>query len=109
VGGRKASTIKPVSLPSYLTFFEGQSRLRSSHLDSLSLVSSLQPRTNLYSTRTSSHLAKTFFYRTHIKWNDLPLCLREINCPDKFKVELNLHLWKNALSDPDVSVDSDSA
>jgi len=101
--------LKPVSLPSYLTFFEGQSRLRSSHLDSLSLVSSLQPRTNLYSTRTSSHLAKTFFYRTHIKWNDLPLCLREINCPDKFKVELNVHLWLNVLSDPDIDVSVDSS
>ena len=44
--------LKPVSLPPYLSFFVGQSRLRSSHLDSLSLVSSLQPRTNLSSTRT---------------------------------------------------------
>ena len=101
--------LKPVNLPPYLTFFEGQSRLRSSHLDSLSLVSSIHPRSNFSSTRSSNPLANTFFYRTHSKWNSLPLSLREIECPLRFKTGLKEHLWKTLLFDPDASYTSDGS
>ena len=53
--------LKPVDLPYYLTFFEGQSRLRSCHLDNLSLVSSIQPKSNYLTTSSSNPLANTFF------------------------------------------------
>ena len=87
--------LKPVSLPFYLSFFSGQSRLRSCHLDYLSLVSSIHPKSNHHTTRSSNPLANTFFYRTHSEWNSLPLSLREISCPVRFKFKLKEHLWKN--------------
>ena len=46
----------PVTLPDYLTFYNGNSRLRSSHLDHLSLECSLLPRNSL-----STLLEKSFF------------------------------------------------
>jgi hypothetical protein len=70
---RVINELIPLKLPNYLTFFDGQSRLRSCHLDSLSLVSSTKPRTNSFLTTTqNSSLNKSFFYRTHLLWNKLP-------------------------------------
>ncbi len=87
----------PVSLPDYLNFYSGNSRLRSSHLDCLSLECSLLPRSSL-----STLLEKSFFYRTHTIWNSLPLELREICSPTIFKSNLEKHLWKTLL-DPETS------
>ena len=101
--------LKPVELPDYLTFFGGHSRLRSSHLDHLSLVSSIHPAGPSTSSRSSNPFANSFFYRTHSKWNDLPLSLREIQCPLRFKASLKEHMWKNLLFDPDSSDISYSA
>ena len=36
----------------------------------------------------------SFFIRSSIKWNRLPLHLREISCPDEFKIGLTVHLWE---------------
>ena len=77
----------PISLPNYLTFFSGQSRLRRTHLDSLSLVSSITPRS------PSNAFATSFFFRTHCKWNDLPRDIREIECPKAFKIRVIALLW----------------
>ena len=93
--------LKPVNLPSYLSFFDGQSRLRSCHLDNLSLVASIHPKSNHIATRTSSPFAKTFFYRTHCEWNKLPLSLREISCDLTFKARLKSYFWENLLSELD--------
>ena len=101
--------LKPVELPSYLKQFEGQTRLRSSHFDSLSIVSSVHPKGNHISTRSSNPLENTFFYRTHSKWNNLPRSIREIDCPLGFKSSLRKHLWQNLLFDPDVTGMSDSS
>ena len=79
--------ILPITLPDYLTFFSGQSRLRRTHLDSLSLVSSITPRS------PSNAFATSFFYRTHCKWNNLPREIREIECPKAFKSEVIALLW----------------
>ena len=38
----------PVDLPEYISFFDGQTRLRSTHLDSYSLVSSVIPRSSTF-------------------------------------------------------------
>ena len=87
-----------LKLPSYLKFFETQSRLRSSHMDSLCLVSSIQPRlthTNLSQEPNSSRsiFGNSYFYRTHLKWNSLPISLREITSQSTFKVRLIKYLW----------------
>ena len=80
----------PVNLPTYLTWFDGRSRLRKSHLDRLSLVSSLLPKDS-----SSKLLDKSVFYRTHSAWNSLPLELRDIGSVSLFKKELEAHLWKS--------------
>ena len=80
--------IVPISLPPYLKLFEGQSRLRSTHLDELSYVSDLIPRGN-----STVHLDKSFFYRTHSLWNALPYELREMEGVSVFKSNLVRHMW----------------
>ena len=66
----------PVKFPHYLTPYQG-SRLRSSHLDRLCLVSSVTPKvTTSRGTSDNNHLPRNFensyFYRTHLVWNRLP-------------------------------------
>jgi hypothetical protein len=93
--------IVPVELPDYLSFFNGQSRLRSCHLDNLSLVSSVTPRT------PTNVFAKSFFYSTHCKWNKLPLEIRSIESLDLFKAAVVKHLWDDFLWDPDMDLQDD--
>ena len=92
----------PVELPGYLSFFVGQTRLRSSHLDHMSIVSSVTPRcpTNVF--------ARSFFYRTHCKWNRLAHEIRDIESHQLFKNKLIEHLWKElAYNDPDGILEDD--
>ena len=91
----------PVELPDYLSFFQGQSRLRSSHLDKLSLLSSISPK-------SSSPLVHSFFYRAHCKWNRLAHEIRDIESHQLFKNKLIEHLWKElAYNDPDCILEDD--
>ena len=83
--------IVPIELPHYLTLYQGNSRLRSCHLDSLCYVSTITPRTD------TNAFAKTFFYRTHTKWNHIPLDIREIDSVSEFKSKLSKHMWKSIL------------
>ena len=92
----------PVSLPDYISFYQGGSRLRQCHLDSFSLVSSITPRLSQnvnFSNKSRNPLSKSFFYRTHILWNTLPLEVRQITSPCLFKSEVIKHLWKELLVD----------
>ena len=86
-------------LPNYLQLYKGSTRLRSCHHDSLSYVTTLvQTQCN------SSLLKKSFFYRTHLLWNKLPLEIRDHSCPDIFKAKLKDHLWSEMLpTDPNDS------
>ena len=79
----------PIKLPQYFSFFDGETRLRSSHLDTLCVVSNIESHTvsNIY-------LKKSFFYRTHTEWNALPLYIRQKSCPTAFKEHLAQYLWK---------------
>ena len=88
----------PIHLPDYLKFFDGTTRLRSTHLDHLSLVSTVTPRRNSFKV-----LEKSFFYRTHIMWNSIPLEIREIGSPSLFRLRLESHLWDSLSipTDPD--------
>ena len=85
--------LSSITLPSYLHFFNGSSRLRFTHLDHLSLVSDIVP----YGARCSSSkrgFSHSYFYRTHLSWNRLPLSLREIIRPSEFKCKLLQFIWK---------------
>ena len=87
-----------VSLPHYLKRFT-HTRLRSSHLDSLSIISDITPRMpqNVNSVETNLGISKSFFYRAHLTWNRLPYKLCEITSPGKFKIDLTDYLWKELL------------
>ncbi len=94
----------PIELPGYLSFFQGQSRLRSCHMDYRSLISSVAPNVVINSSNVSSErnsinpFHNSFFYRAHLIWNCLPLEIREIESHSLFKNELIKHLWKELLS-----------
>ena len=87
-----------VELPFYLSLYQGNSRLRRTHLDLLSVVSSIIPRSS------SNPLAKSFFYRTYTLWNQLPLDIRSLPEPHKFKSKVLAFLWNSILVDLDNSV-----
>ena len=98
------NNIIPIKLPSYLNFFTGQGRrLRSCHLDHLSFVSDIQPKIHAKYSKNSVNgteckiFENSFFYRSHLAWNKLPLKLREIIEPGNFRHKLREHLWCEAL------------
>ena len=90
----------PMELPHYLSFFDGQTRLRSCHLDTLCVVSNIISNSNIY-------LKKSFFYRTHIEWNELPLNIRQKSCPITFKEHLIQYLWTYVMEDLNQSDNDD--
>ena len=87
--------ISVVSFPTYLYRFTG-SRLRSCHLDTLSMCSTVHPRIpqNLISENSCLGISKSYFYRAHLAWNRLPIIIREIESPVNFRRALEKHLWK---------------
>ena len=42
-------------------------------------------------------LINSYFYKTHIQWNNLPLELKILENYDKFKIKLEEHLWESIL------------
>ncbi len=99
--------IIPLRFPHYLKLFNGATRLRSSHLDDHSFVCSI----DVSSTR-SKCFKKSFFYRTHLLWNDLPYDIREIESTSIFKSRVTNHFWDSYVANGpnlgDVIVDYDS-
>ena len=85
----------PVKFPYYLKPFSGSS-LRTSHLDCLSIVSEIIPRTNSSAISSFKPFSNTFFYRTHSAWNSLPFEIRNISCPFKFKQRVTEVIWIRA-------------
>ena len=77
----------PVELPPYLTPYIDTRRLRSCHLDYLCYTSSIAPH------NSRGAFAQSFFYRTHLKWNRIPLLIREIDSFVEFKAKLRTLLW----------------
>ena len=91
-----------LKLPYYLKFYEGNSRLRTCHLDRLSLVSSIKPKCNVISnTNKNSPLYKSFYYRVHLLWNLLPLDIRESESLSIFQCKILKYLWKSTIEDSD--------
>ena len=93
----------PIRLPEYLEWFSGSSRLRNSHLDHLSLISTIVPSKN-----SIKSLEKSFFYRTHSLWNCIPLEIREIGSLSLFKSRLESHLWDSVITGDQEDPDFDS-
>ncbi len=91
-----------VKLPDHLRFFTGSTRLRSSHFDSLSLISDICPRGNSQSSAQKG-FANSFFYRSHLLWNRLPLSLREVIRPGLFKIELLKYIWSELATEGNCS------
>ena len=81
-----------MELPPYLTLYQGNSRLRKTHLDKLCYISSLSPRS------ATNAFSKSFFFRTHTKWNHIPLVVRETESVTEFKSKLTVHMWKSIIS-----------
>ena len=96
-----------LTLPHYLSFFTPSSRrvLRSCHLDSLSLVSSVTPQISHSYNKDSAGASEfkifenSFFYRTHLLWNRLPIAIRIISKPSPFKVSVIKFLWQEGFSE----------
>lgn len=93
-----------IPLPAYMHFHKGNSRLRSSHLDHLSIISDLSPRITVnyggaHKEATSSSLtqfANSYFFRSMNLWNMLPLSTREISFPKLFEAAVTKFLWDKA-------------
>ena len=88
-----------VQLPGYLvtqdrtntdvTYFQRQTRTFNNS-DRLKLKCTITPRVNAFKN--------SFFYRSHLEWNMLPLDLRLIEKSELFKSRLEKHLWQVAES-----------
>ena len=77
----------PVSLPTYISPFNGDSRLVNDN--------TVIP---LDTAHSNSKFFKSFFYRTLHIWNSLPLNIRKICTLVKFKLEVKNFLWNKLLS-----------
>ena len=93
----------PLYIPQYLRFFDGKSRLRSTHLDILSLVSSL-----FQSSTGVRNLEKSFYYRSHNVWNSLPFHIRSCWKKSEFKNKIISYFWEQASTEFMESDDEDS-
>ena len=87
--------MSPIKFPSYLHFYTGSS-LRSSHLNVYSLVSDIIPNTTASQSKTTNAFANAFFYRSHVLWNSIPLNIRAINFPRRFKSNLEFSSPSNS-------------
>lgn len=90
---RLRSNIRP---PAHLTQSEESgipdlSSMRSNRYDSSSLKCVARNQTSV--------LKRSFFFRTHLLWNDLSPSLRNVNDVVEFKTKLKNHLW-DVILDP---------
>ena len=83
----------PMKIPEYISRYTGSSRLRNSHLDSMSFIFNIA-----YPTRDSiSKLYKSFYYRTIHTWNALDFNTRNTADIVEFKRVTKRHLWDKIL------------
>ena len=102
-----------IELPSYLRPYEAEERRRlRSNINPPDYLNGQVSTTNLSNMRSVSKDEKSlkctvepkcaqfknsFFFRTHLQWNYLPLEMREEQCPIKFKKLLLVHLWADLM------------
>ena len=77
------SNLIPVTLPEYLSLFDGNNPLRVTHLDELCYVSNIITR-----HMGISNLNKSFFFCIHTLWNSLPYDIRNLKNPKEFNTNL---------------------
>ena len=90
-----------IRLPNYVTRIEAQdikyatksNFLVSNGKDQLKFKCNTLPKINAFKN--------SFFVRTLKRWNELPIILREIECPEKFSLALKDHLWLILGFEPD--------
>ena len=92
-----------ISLPNYMHFHLGISRLRSCHLDDLSLVSDIVPKLsnnyqkrNVISSTSLSQFTNNFFYRSMNYWNSLPRTIRNLKLTPAFDLAITNHMWRKS-------------
>ena len=66
------------------TYFQRQTRAYTDN-DSLKIKCTISPKVNAFKN--------SFFYRSHIFWNTLPLEIRSISNPESYKLKLEQHFW----------------
>ena len=102
-----------VKLPSYLRLCnsEDRSRLRSNinppdyfnsprsmlDLSTMRAISLDDKSLRCTITSTSVVFKNSFFFRSHMLWNYLPLNTRDEICPKKFRSQLLVHLWEEVM------------
>ena len=94
--------IIPVSLPNYISPYDGVSRQRASHLDHMSFVINFNTAVPLHKVNCSNKFFKSYFYRTLHTWNKLPLSIREIPSHVRFKLKVKDFLWSQVMIDSDL-------
>ena len=84
----------PTKLPSYITKYNGISRLTNNHLDHECYVCNLEYSNN---AKTKSPLLAGYFYRIIHTWNKLPLVTRQTPCENEFKNFVKKIFWDEIL------------
>ena len=97
--------IIPVSLPSYISPYDGVSRLRDNHLDHMSFVINHNTTVPLQKVHCNSKFFKSYFFRTLHIWNKLPLNIREIPSHVEFKLKVKDFLWNQLMVDRNLTWD----
>ena len=89
------SRLRPViNPPTHMTGQDGihkLSSMRANQLDKLSLKCSIKA--------SSPAFKSSFFFRTHLLWNVLPLGIKEASTPSEFESKLKHHMW-DVILDP---------
>ena len=89
------SRLRPViNPPTHMTGQDGINKLssmRANQLDRLSLKCSVKA--------SSPAFKSSFFFRTHLLWNVLPLGIKEATTPGEFESKLKHHMW-DVILDP---------
>ena len=88
----------PLVLPSYISPYTGDSRLRNALMDNISFVVNNNTSIPLDSVHSNSKFFKSYFYRTSHIWNKLPIHIRQICTLVIFKLEVKNFLWNQLLS-----------
>ena len=97
-----AYKLTPITMPDYLLPFDGNTRLRRTHLDSLSYTSSLVLRSS-----GMNNLNKSFFFRCHSLWNCIPFNIRNFSKPAEFKNNLIKHYRSQIFTEISEAVEPD--
>ena len=89
-----------VKLADYIKPFQG-TKLRKFHLDYKCYVSTIQPisTSRNFDLASRCSLFNSFFYRSHLQWNKLPISLREIIRLNEFNIKLLDYIWKNSINE----------